>query len=159
MTENDRSISTLHTLIGILRDGEKGFEAVGIKMREPEHRSFYLEESRVRSAFAAELQRVLEALNGTPVYETGTVFGQMHRLYADIRTSLATGDLALLNTTEMCERVVLRFYHNAIRDDAMPDRFLGILAYQAGHVHRVYELINDFRVQAQSRQRLPDPLR
>ncbi len=150
MTEHGRSISSVHTLIGILRDGEKGFREVGAKMQVPEHRLLYLEESHVRSSFASELERVLATLTGASVHETGTLLGYIHRFYADLRAALATSDYTLLDTTEVCERIVVRFYNDALLDKAMPDRFLGILAYQAGHVRRVYDLIVEYRTQAET---------
>ena len=159
MTKHDHSISAIHTLVGVLRDGEKGFREVGARMQQPEHRLFYLEESHVRSSFAAELERVLTSLTGAPVQETGTLLGYVHRLYADLRAALATGDYTLLDTTEVCERIVVHLYNKALLEKEMPDRFLGILAYQAGHVRRVYDLIVEYRAQAMTELRAQPPSR
>ncbi len=153
MAEQDRSISTIHTIIGILRDGEKGFREIGKKMQLPQHCLFYLEESHVRAAFAAELERALVSLTGVPVHESGTLLGSIHRLYADLRTAFATSDHTRLRTTELCERVIVRFYNRALGDKVMPDRFVAVLGYQAGHIRRVYDLIVEYRVQAEADSR------
>lgn len=153
MKEQDRSISTIHTIIGTLRDGEKGFREVGAKMQLPQHCLFYLEESHVRATFAAELERAFVSLTGVPVHESGTLLGSLHRLYADLRAALATSDYTRLDTTELCERVIVRFYNRALEDKVMPDRFRGILGYQAVHIRRAYDLIVEFRVQAEADMR------
>ena len=145
MVENVQYASSVRTLIGILRDGEKGFQDLGQKLQEPVYRTFFLEESRVRAAFAAELDRALEASTGNPGEEEGTVFGTVHRLYADLKTSLIKGDYSLLDTTERCERVALKLYEDALEAAGVPEGLLGMLAYQAGHVRRVYEMVKGFR--------------
>lgn len=148
MAENELYETVVRTLIGVLKDGVRGFQDFGEKLEAPMYRSFYLEESRVRAAFAAELERELEATCGSRGQETGTLFGTAHRLYADLKTALVKGDYSLLDTTERCERLAVKLYDDAVRMVSMPEQLVGMLAYQAGHVRRVHGIVKEFRAEA-----------
>ncbi len=149
MAAGDGYEERVRILIRLLHDGEKGFSDLGVRMKAPKHRSFYTEESGVRGAFARELERALRDATGSPVHENGTLLGPVHRAYLDARAALGANDCGLLGSTEMCERLTVRTYGEALVRDGMPEAVRTIVARQADHVRRAYRLVVLFRDEAQ----------
>ena len=135
-------------LIRLLHDGEKGFSDMSAKLKEPKHRAFYLEEASVRGAFAVELARALRGATGAEVREDGTLLGPVHRAWLDAKAALGASDSGLLDATEMCERLAMRTYGEALEGDGMPEALRGVVAHQAEHIRRTYRLLMLFRDEA-----------
>ncbi|WP_199726380.1 PA2169 family four-helix-bundle protein [Acidipila sp. EB88] len=142
MANDDKVI---RNLIAVLRDGEKGFADIGEHLKHPEHRSFFLEESRVRGAYALDLERHVNRVSDAEIHETGTAAGALHRAWGDLKAKLGGDDHALLETAEQGEDAAKKAYQDALADVAISDTVRALIAQQSEHVQRSHDLVRDFR--------------
>ena len=142
MANDDKKIKNL---IAVLRDGEKGFKDVGESLQHPEHKAFFLEESRVRATYAAELEHHVNRTTDADVHETGTAAGTLHRTWADLKAKLGGGDHALLETAEQGEDVAKKAYKDALEDVAISDTLRALIAKQSEHVTFSHDTVRGFR--------------
>ncbi len=142
MTNDDKSI---RNLISVLRDGEKGFVDIGEHLEHPEHRSFFMEEARVRGSYANELERTVNVVGDADVHESGTAIGAVHRVWGDLKARLGGGDHTLLDTAEQGEDAAKKAYQQALDDAAVSDTVRALVAQQFEHVKRSHDQVKGFR--------------
>ncbi len=142
MANDDRAVKNL---IAVLRDGEKGFQDLGEHLKAPQHKTFFLEESRVRGSYAAELERTVNRVTDADVHETGTTGGALHRTWGDLKAKLGGGDHALLETAEQGEDAAKKAYQEALDDVAVSDTVRSLIAQQAEHVRQSHDKVRAFR--------------
>ncbi len=142
MANDDQSVKHL---IAVLRDGEKGFVDVGEHLKNNEHRSFFMEESKVRGSYAGELERAVNRVTDADVHETGTAAAAVHRTWGDIKARLGGGDHTLLETAEQGEDAAKKAYQQALDDPAISDTIRALIAQQFEHVKRSHDTVRGFR--------------
>lgn len=142
MANDDKSI---RNLISVLRDGEKGFVDIGEHLQHPEHRSFFMEEAKVRGNYAAELERTVNRVTDADVHESGTAAGAVHRTWGDIKARLGGGDKTLLDTAEQGEDTAKKAYQEALEDPAVSDTVRAVIAQQFEHVKQSHDKVKGFR--------------
>ncbi len=147
MAEKQAYDAKVRVLIRLGHDGAEGFASLGPRLQEAQHRSFYLEEATVRSAFASELERALGEEIGTQVREDGTLLGPLHRAFLELKASFGAGDRKILSSTEVCEQLALKTYREALEELELPEQLRRVVARQAEHVRRTYSLIKLFQDQ------------
>ena len=57
----------VRTVIEVLHDGEKGFQSLGEQIKNPQAKTFFMEESATRGRFATELETALSSATGEKV--------------------------------------------------------------------------------------------
>jgi uncharacterized protein (TIGR02284 family) len=142
MANDDKSI---RNLISVLRDGEKGFVDIGEHIKNPELKSYFLEESRVRGSYAAELEKTVNLVTDADVHESGTLAGALHRTWGDVKAHLGGSDHTLLETAEQGEDAAKKAYREALDDTAVSDTVRALIAQQAEHVNRSHDRVKEFR--------------
>ena len=135
---------TVKVVIGILRDGELGYRDFAGSLANGEARSFFLEESRVRSVFAMELERVLRELTGAEWTSNGTSLGTLHRSWTDFRLAFRGTDRTIFETTERCEEYAVAGYDASLADKDVPQAAHLVLQRQALHVRRALGIVRKY---------------
>lgn len=128
-------IDTLHDLAQICCDGEKFYRDAAEKMQASELRETVTAVGRVRGDLCRDFASLLAAHGEQPTGE-GTLYGWMHKLYADFRARLSGNpdeiyvdeleeaedrllhalEEAMLTVEPPAAREVLRRYMPAVRD-------------------------------------------
>ncbi len=139
------------TVIGILRDGELGYRDFAGSLADREARSFFLEESRVRSVFAVELERVLRELTGAEWASNGTSLGTLHRSWVDFRLAFRGTDRTILETTERCEEYAVAEYDASLGNKEVPQAAHAVLQRQALHVRRALGIVRKYLAESDER--------
>ena len=142
MANDDKSI---RNLISVLRDGEKGFVDIGEHLEHPEHRSFFMEEAKVRGNYAGELERTVNRVTDADVHESGSALGAVHRVWGDLKARLGGGDHTLLDTAEQGEDAAKKAYQEALDDAAVSDTVRAVIAQQFEHIKRSHDQVKAFR--------------
>ena len=135
---------TVKTVVGILRDGELGYRHLAGFLANGAARSFYLEESRVRSVFASELERVLGETTGAEWASDGTPLGTLHRSWVDLQVALREDDRTILQTTERCEQYAVAGYKASLADPAVSPASRAVLQRQAPHIRRALAIVRKY---------------
>ena len=136
----------LRTVIGILRDGELGYRDFAGALKDTDTRAFFLEESRVRSVFAAELERLLQGTDGAERLSRGTSLGTLHRSWVDLRLAMGASDRTILETTERCEEYALTGYESSMKENELQEETRSVLQRQARHVRQVLDVVRGYLV-------------
>lgn len=142
MANDDLAIKNL---IAVLRDGEKGFQDIGEHLEHSEHKSFFLEEARVRGSYASELERTVNRVTDADVHESGTTIGAIHRTWADLKAKLGGGDHSLLETAEQGEDAAKKAYKEALEDTNISDTVRSLINRQFEHVKLSHDKVRGFR--------------
>jgi uncharacterized protein (TIGR02284 family) len=142
MANDDKAI---RNLISVLRDGEKGFADIGEHIKNPEYKSFFLAESKVRASYAAELERAVNFITDADIHETGTISGALHRAFGDIKGRLGASDHSLLETAEQGEDVAKKAYKEALENTAVSDTLRALIAHQSEHITHSHDAVRALR--------------
>ena len=142
MANDDKAIKNL---ISVLRDGEKGFADIGEHITNPEFKTFFLGESRVRGTYAAEIEHAVNFTTDAEVHETGTVAGTLHRVWGDIKGHLGGNDHTLLETAEQGEDAAKKAYKEALEDAGVSDTLRVLIAQQFEHVKLSHDKVKALR--------------
>jgi uncharacterized protein (TIGR02284 family) len=142
MANDDKAITNL---IAVLKDGEKGFNDIGEHLKAPAHKAFFMEESKVRGAYASELERSVNRVTDANVSESGTAAGAIHRTWGDIKAKLGGGDHSLLETAEQGEDAAKKAYKEALDDVAVSNTIRALIAQQYEHVKHSHDKVKAFR--------------
>ncbi len=135
---------TIKTLISVLRDGEKGYADIGQHIDNPQQKAFFMEESKVRGSYAAELESAVNRVTDADVHETGTTLGTIHRVFGDLMGKLGGGDHSLLKTAVGGEEAAKKAYQEALADNTISDTIRSVIAKQSQHVAQAHVTIEGF---------------
>lgn len=113
-TENESVIDTLNGLIEICKDAQAGFKEASEGVESSDLKSFFGENSLIRSKFAGDLQTLVQSLGGDPE-KTGSIAGTLHRGWMDIKAAVMGNDeAAILNECERGEDAAKSAYQDAL---------------------------------------------
>ncbi len=133
----------IETLIETCRDGEKGFSQAAEHTKDPELRKRFLEESRVRSDFASQLES--EAVNlGAKIGKTGSVAGALHRGWIDLKGKVGLDDKSILESVEQGEDSARDAYQEALEAD-LPPSLKSLVQSQFAHVQAKHDEVRRLR--------------
>ena len=107
-------------MVQVLNDGEKGFADTGEKLKSPEVKAYFVNESAHRSAFVKGLEVKLALAAGDTKAIGGTAVGAVHRVWRDLKASLGGSDHTLLETSEQGEDVAKKAYKEALAARDLP---------------------------------------
>ncbi len=141
MANDDR---TIKTLISVLRDGEKGYADIGQHIDNPQQKTFFMEESKVRGSYASELESVVNRATDADIHETGTTLGAVHRVFGDLMGKLGGGDHSLIKTAVGGEEAAKKAYQEALADNTISDTIRSVIAKQSQHVMQAHATIEGF---------------
>jgi uncharacterized protein (TIGR02284 family) len=141
----DGEYSLVKSVVQVLHDGEKGFEDIGEHLKNPELKAFFLEESRHRGTFAAELEAELALASGDTKDIGGTATGAIHRTWGDLKASLGGGDHTLLETAEQGEDAAKKAYREALEGDIPSPAVRTLLIKQQTHIQASHDKVKAFR--------------
>ena len=137
--------SVVRTVIEVLHDGERGFASLSERLKEPRLKTYFLEESSRRGTYAGELESALGSVTGKNIEEGGTATGAIHRVWAELKSSLGGGDHALLETAEQGEDVAKKAYAEAVKVDGMPPSIRELLSKQQTQIIASHDKVKAMR--------------
>jgi uncharacterized protein (TIGR02284 family) len=125
-TGNDETIAKLNQLITTCSDAEKGFRTAANSVEEEHLRILFNNYCQQRVQLAAELQKEVRRLGGTP--ETagsaagGSAAGAIHRGWMNLKSAVAGhDDTAILTECEQGEDVAIEEYEHTLQADLPPN--------------------------------------
>lgn len=129
------------TVIEVLHDGARGYADIGKEMKNPELKTFFIEESNTRAQFAREVQ----ASAGISEDVGGTAVGSVHRLWGDLKAKLGGGDHTLLETAEQGEDAAKKAYKEALESSDLDSSVRSTLQRQQPHIQAAHDKVKAFR--------------
>ena len=135
------------TVIQVLHDGEKGFADIGEHLKDPQLKSYFLQEAQTRGSFAKELEAEYGTVDGGSNDIGGTAAGTLHRVWGDIKANLGGSDHTLMETSEQGEDAAKKAYTEALGDQSVSGALRSILTKQQAHIQASHDKVKAFRDQ------------
>ena len=133
MTSNDHDISVLNSLVATVIDSADGYENAISATDVSRFSDFFRRRGAERRQLTGELQAQVRALGGTPE-DDGTVLASAHRMFTNLRNSIAGGDKAVIDEVEAGEDHIKAKFEDALEDrDVSPT--------VAAAIERAYETV------------------
>lgn len=128
MKSNRQIINDLKELLVLINDGKEGFETSSEATDKIELKGLFLRFSAQRALYSIELKAYIEKLGGKAANENGSVLGNLHQAWIDIKQALSSKeDKAILNTVITGEKVALDRYNKLIADSDEQDGHIQLL--------------------------------
>ena len=132
-------------VIEVLHDGEKGFPDIGEHIKNPEAKSFFMQEGQTRGTFARELEAEYGTASGESNDIGGTAAGAVHRVWGDLKANLGGGDHTLLETAEQGEDAAKKAYKEALDDTTISGSLRTLLMRQQTHIQASHDKVKAMR--------------
>ncbi len=143
-TLSKETISKLSDLTRANLDSSKGFSEAAKALDNPRLKKVFEEQSRVRSANAAELQSVV-SINDSKPPEEGSFLAAMHRSWMAVRTAVSSNDdLVVLEEAERGEDYIKKMYEESLKETA-GSAANDVLQKQYAGVKKTHDAVRDLR--------------
>lgn len=145
--DNDTTITPLKDLHQLLGDSCKGYRAAAERMEEPRLGAFLNKLSNERDVMRTELAAAIHQLQPKlEKLDDGTLKGDMHRTWIDIREALASSeDAAILDECDRGEGYLLKRFKTVLDDKDTPPGVIGLLREQKSRVDVTISTIQQLR--------------
>ena len=141
----DDQSTLVKAVVRVLHDSAKGFPDIGEHLKDTSKRSFFVEEGQTRAQFAEQLESAYSAATGETLDVGGTGAGAVHRVWGDLKASLAGGDHTLLETAEQGEDAAKKAYEAALADSSVSGPVRSLLQTQQSHVLSSHNKVKAYR--------------
>lgn len=136
-TDVKHDIETLNGLIETTLDSAHGYQDAGKEAKNPAFKSLFERRGMERKQLTAELQGEVRKLGGKPE-DDGTVLASAHRVFLNLKNSLASDDQSVVNEVERGEDHIKAKYESALKDDTLSAMVKDVIArayvpVKAGH--------------------------
>jgi uncharacterized protein (TIGR02284 family) len=135
----------IKTVVQVLNDGEKSFADLGEKLKNPEMKAFFIQESAHRGKFAKDLEVELALVEGDTKDIAETAAGAIYRSWGDLNANLGGGDHTLLETAEQGEDAAKKAYKEALEGNVPSPSIRALLFKQQPHIRESHDTVKAFR--------------
>lgn len=135
----------IDSLIETLKDGQEGFKQAAEAVKDPQLKTLFLEYSRQRALFLAELRSQAQAPSERESRVSGSAAGALHRGWIDLKSALTRGDdHAILAECERGEDSAVNEYKKAL-DDGLSAPVQDIVSRQYMQVKEAHDRVKSLR--------------
>ncbi len=114
-TQNQHTIDTLHKLIEINKDSDRGYKEASENITDPELKTILYRLSQQRAEFRGDLEDILHKDFSDEANPSTSILSKLHRSWMDFKTSLSSDDNeAVLAECERGEKYAIDEYDDAI---------------------------------------------
>jgi uncharacterized protein (TIGR02284 family) len=148
MINNDEtSLLTLHALVRIGRDAERGYLAAADLVADPELIQLFADKAVQRARFVAELQDRIRTLRGDPSRDDkGSAAGDLHQVWMGLRGLTENAEAhAVLSEVERGEDVAVQAYRDALAERELDKQTREIIQRQYEFVQAAHDRVRQLR--------------
>ena len=113
---NDHDIKTLNSLIETVIDSADGYAEAAKASETSRFTPIFFRRGSERQELTTKLQSEVRALGGEPE-DDGTLLAGAHRLFLNLRNSMSSDDVAIVDQVESGEDHIKHKFEDAIRDN------------------------------------------
>ncbi len=126
----DKHIAILNELITTTLDSAKGYEEAADAAIDPELKHAFNQHALERRRLAADLQAEVRNIGGKPE-DDGSTLGAAHRIFLNLKNTVAGSDASLIGEAESGENHVMAQYHDALAIEPLPPTARAVVARAA----------------------------
>ena len=145
MMTNEQALDKLQSLLGTLRDGEKGFSQASEHADDARLKALFAERSQQRGKFAGEVAAQIQSMGGD-ADKGGSVGAALHRTWLNVRDAITgKGDYAVVAEAERGEDVAIQNYQDVLNDTDLPADLRSFVDGQYAQVKASHDQIRDLK--------------
>ena len=123
-------------------DAEKGFETAAENSKSISLKNYFLEKSRQRGSFIAELKIELYKRDFTAAESSGSLTGDVHRVWMDIKSALTgDNDEAMLEESIRGEKIAFKEFEQVLETEYLSLEMRNLLSKQYSIIKNDLETI------------------
>ena len=113
--QNQHTIDTLHKLIELNKDSDRGYKEASENIADPELKTILYRLSQQRAEFRGDLEEILRKDFHDDANPSTSILSKLHRSWMDFKTSLSSDDNeAVLQECERGEQHAVEEYSDAL---------------------------------------------
>lgn len=142
---NEYDIKTLNSLIETTLDSADGYAEAAKDAKSAQLISLFTSRANERRGTVSTLQQCVRTLGGKPE-DDGTVLASAHRVFVNLRTSIASNDnVAVVDEVERGEDHIKGKFEDAMKDTKVSPGIMSAIAEAYTSVRRGHDQIRDIK--------------
>jgi uncharacterized protein (TIGR02284 family) len=142
MTEVNKTISVVNSLIETCEDGANGFRTAAEGLQDSSIKQLFTTYARERDRFANELRAEVRRIGGKPE-EGGSMSGALHRGWMNIKSAVTgNSDAAIVAEAERGEDVAVAAYKTAMQAE-LPAEIKSVIERQYTAIQAAHNRVRD----------------
>ena len=136
----NHSNKMLNDLVSLARDGKGFYEHAATKVIDPELKTLFTRIAVVKGEIVTGLSNEIKAMGDKPA-ESGTLVGEINKLYGELRALVGNKDYAYVAQLEDSEDRLLKAFNEARNDKEVSEHALIVLNRLAPEVRQCHEMM------------------
>jgi uncharacterized protein (TIGR02284 family) len=136
----NHSNEQLNDLVAIARDGKNFYEHAATKVSDAELKNLFTRLAAIKGDIVLGLTSEISATGDKPA-DSGTLVGQLSKVYGDLRALAGSKDYAYVAQLEQSEDRFLRAFEDARNDQRVSPSAISVLNRLAPEVQQCHELM------------------
>lgn len=146
MLNTEQVADRLNSLLGTLRDGEKGFAEAAEHADGAQLKSLFTERSAQRATLAHEVEAKITALGEKP-RDSGSVGAALHRGWINVRDAVSgRDDSQVVAECERGEDVAVKNYKDVLEESELPADVRAFVEGQYAKIKASHDQIRDLKL-------------
>jgi uncharacterized protein (TIGR02284 family) len=137
----NHSNKLLNDIVAIARDGKSFYEHAATKVNDPELKSLFIRIAAIKDEIVTDLSSAIKTVGDTPA-ESGTLVGEISKMYGDLRSHLGDKNYAFVAQLENSEDRLLRAFDEARSDKDISATALAALTRLAPEVRQCHDIMS-----------------
>jgi uncharacterized protein (TIGR02284 family) len=136
----NHSNQMLNDIVAIARDGKGFYEHAAGKVSDPELKTLFKRIAVVKNDVVTSLSSVIEATGEKPA-ASGTIVGDLSKLYGDLRAHVGNKDYAYVAQLEQAEDRLITAFDEARGNVETTSQALAVLTRLSPEVRQCHEMM------------------
>ena len=131
----------LNDLVSVARDGQDFYQHAADKVVDPDLKSLFTRIAGIKADIVATLSSEIKAAGGDKPTQSGTIVGELNKLYGDLRALAGGKDYAYVAQLEHSEDRLVKAFEDARNDNDIAPSALAVLNRLEPEVRQCHELM------------------
>jgi uncharacterized protein (TIGR02284 family) len=140
----EHDIKTLNSLIETVIDSADGYSEAAKASESSRFTPIFFRRGTERQELTVQLQREVRSLGGEPE-DDGTMLAGAHRLFLNLRNSMSSDDVAIVDQVEAGEDHIKHKFEDAIRDNEVSPAVRSVIEQAYEVVKEGHDEIRDLK--------------
>ena len=137
------SNQVLNDLVAITRDGQDFYQHAAGKISDPQLKELFIRIGNIKAEIVTSLSAEIKATGGDAPTGSGTLVGEIRKVYGDLRALAGSKDFQYVAQLEQSEDRLVKAFEEARRDSFLTPSAHSVLDRLEPKVRQCHELMRD----------------
>jgi uncharacterized protein (TIGR02284 family) len=137
----NHSNHVLNDLVAIARDGQDFYQHAASKVGDPELKALFARIGTIKAEIVTGLSAEIKAAGGEKPTESGTIVGEISKVYSDLRALAGSKDYQYVAQLEHSEDRLVKAFEDARNDSKIAPSALSVLNRLEPEVRQCHEMM------------------